>query len=183
MSQELRRCERLLDLEARLPALLQGKIQPASPAERLEYAGLCQLKKLYTAVVRFYAEAFTADPKLANNLLAGHRYQAACAAALAGSGQGQDASQLDSQERARLRRQALAWLQADIARWTKILDTGIPQARPTVQEKLLQWQHNPDLAGIRDAAWIVNLPDEELRACRKLWAEVEALLRRAGSQK
>jgi tetratricopeptide (TPR) repeat protein/tRNA A-37 threonylcarbamoyl transferase component Bud32 len=177
--QQLRQCERLLVLEAQLPTLLQGKNQPASPAERLEYAGLCQLKKLSAAAARFYTEAFAADPQLADNLAAGHRYLAACAAALAAGGQGQDAGQLTAQQRARLRQQALAWLRADLDRWTKILDSGNPQARATVQQKLQHWQHGPALAGIRDAAWIVNLPAEELRACRRLWADVAALLQKA----
>jgi Flp pilus assembly protein TadD len=179
MSQRLRHCERLLVLEARLPALLQGKAPAASPGERLEYAALCRLKRLLTAAVRFYAEAFTTDSKLAETLLAPHRYNAACAAALAAAGQGQDADQLTAQQRARLCQQALTWLRADLDCWTKILATGIPQARATVQQQLQQWQRDPDLAGIRDAAWLVNLPDNELHACRQLWADVAALLQRA----
>jgi hypothetical protein len=39
-----------------------------------------------------------------------HRYNAACAAALAACGQGKDSAKRDAQERARLRRQALDWL-------------------------------------------------------------------------
>jgi serine/threonine-protein kinase len=182
VSQQLAQYERLLALDARLPALLKGTAR-LTAAEHLEYAQLCGLKKLFAAATRFSATAFAADPKLADNLLAGHRYNAACNAALAGSGQGQDAAQLDASERARLRRQALTWLRADLARWAKILDSGIPQARVTVQEKLQHWQRVPDLAGIRDAAWIVNLPADELRACRQLWADVQALLQRTSDQK
>jgi serine/threonine-protein kinase len=183
VTQVLRQCERLLVLDARLPSLLQGKVQVASAAERLEYAVLCQLKKLFAAAARCYAEAFAAEPKLADNLLSGDRYQAACAAARAAAGQGRDAGQLTAPERARLRRQALAWLRADLVRWTKILDLGNPQGRSTVQQKLRHWQRDSDLAGIRDAAWLVNLPADELRACRRLWADVAALLKRAGGQK
>jgi hypothetical protein len=36
------------------------------------------------AAARWYSEAFAAQPKLADDLNAGHRYEAACAAALAG---------------------------------------------------------------------------------------------------
>jgi tetratricopeptide (TPR) repeat protein len=182
-SEELRQCERLLVLEARLPALLQGKGQATSPAERLEYADLCYLKKLTAAAARFYAAAFTADPKLADNPAAGHRYAAACSATRAAAGQGQNASQLTAQERARLRRQALAWLRADLDRWTKVLGAGTHQARAAVQQTLGPWQRDPALAGIRDAAWIVNLPADELRACRQLWADVDQMLKRAGDPK
>jgi tetratricopeptide (TPR) repeat protein/tRNA A-37 threonylcarbamoyl transferase component Bud32 len=182
-SQQLRQCERLLALEARLPTLLQGKAQPASPTECLEYAGLCHLKKFYPAAVRFYVEAFAADPKLVDRLAAGHRYNAACSAALAAASQGPDASQLDTRERARLRKQALDWLRADLALWSKLLETGQPPARAAAQQTLQHWQRDAALAGIRDAAWLVNLPADELRACRKLWADVDQLLKRAGEPK
>jgi tetratricopeptide (TPR) repeat protein len=183
VSQQLRQCERLLVLEARLPALLQGKAQVASPAERFEFATLCCYKKLYTAAVRFYAEAFAADPQLAEHPETWNRYNAACNAALAAAGQGQDAGQLTVPERARLRRQALHWLRADLALWSKQLQPATPQARALVREKMQHWQRDADLAGIRDAAWLVNLPDDDLRACRRLWADVAALFKRAGSPK
>jgi tetratricopeptide (TPR) repeat protein len=182
-SQILSLCERLLVLEAQVPALLQGKTQPASTAERLEYAGLCYYKKLYTAAVRLYAAAFTADPKLADNPAAGHRYNAACCAALAGAGQGNDAGQLDARERHHWRQQALDWLRQDLGLWGKLLEAGTTQARAAVQQRLRHWQRNPNLAGVRDAAWLVNLPDKELQACRQLWADVDALLKRAGEPK
>ena len=57
--------------------------------------------------------------KLGDALLAedvpGPRYEAATAAALAGSSQGEDAGPLDDKERARWRRQALSWLRQDLA--------------------------------------------------------------------
>jgi serine/threonine-protein kinase len=181
MPQLLRLCERLLILDARLPTLLKGKAQPASPAEGLEFAALCRLKKLSAAAARFSAEAFAADPKLADNLAAYNLHAAARAAALAAAGQGRDAGQLTVPERARLRQQALTWLRADLARWTKILDSGHPQARAAVQRELRYWQGEPDLAGIRDAAEVAWLPETERIACRQLWADVDALLKRAGS--
>jgi serine/threonine protein kinase/Tfp pilus assembly protein PilF len=178
-SQQLRQCERLLVLDARLPALLQGQAQPASATEHLEYADLCQRKRWYGAAAHFAAAAFAADPKLADNPATGQRYNAACWAARAVVGQGQD-KHLAAGERARCRQQAVTWLRDDLARWTQILDTGNPQARAAVQQQLRHWQRDRDLAGNRDAAWLVNLPADELRACRQLWADVDALLKRAG---
>jgi hypothetical protein len=53
--------------------------------------------------------------------------------------------------------------------------------RQTVQD----WQRSPDLAGIRDAALVVQLPAAERQACRRFWADVVALdgeaLRNRGS--
>jgi hypothetical protein len=100
------------------------------------------------------------------------------AASLAG-GQGKDADQLDDKERARLRRQALGWLRADLAAWTQVVDKAPPQARPAVRQALQHWQKDPDLAGLRDPDALAQLPEAERQACRKLWADVEALLRKA----
>jgi tetratricopeptide (TPR) repeat protein len=179
----VRQAERWVQLDAQLPKLLQGAARSASAAERLEYAGLCKSKKLYAAAARFYAGAFAVDPKLADKLLAAHRYNAACAAVLATASQGKNGDWLAAGERDRWRRQAVTWLRADLARWTKILEVDTPQARTTVHRKLRRWQRDPALAGIRDAAWLANLPADELRACRLLWADVDALLKRAGSPK
>ena len=88
---------------------------------------VCRLKRRHVAAARLYADAFTADPKLADDLKAGHRYNAACSAALAAAGQGTDADKLDDQEHRRLRQQALAWLRADLEQWAKRL--GSRQAR------------------------------------------------------
>jgi tetratricopeptide (TPR) repeat protein len=182
-AQWVKEAERWVQLDQQLPALLKGQAKAAGAAELLEYARLCILKKFYQASARFWADAFTADPKRAGDLGSWNRYNAACSAALAAAGQGQDAGQLTGPERARLRRQAVAWLRADLALWTRVLASGQAQARVAVQQQLQHWQRDTDLAGIRDAAWLVNLPADELRACRRLWAEVDALLKRASSPK
>jgi hypothetical protein len=49
-----------------------------------------------------------------------------------------------------------------------------------VRQTLQHWQHDPDLAGIRDAAGLTKLPEAEREACRRLWADVDALLKRTG---
>jgi tetratricopeptide (TPR) repeat protein len=54
-------CQRLLDLDARLSAILKGEDQPKDTAEQLALAVLCQrYKKRYAAAARFYADAFAA---------------------------------------------------------------------------------------------------------------------------
>jgi hypothetical protein len=62
----VRNAEALVQLERRLPDLLEDQDKPANNAERLVLAQLCQkrFKKLYTASCRFYAEAFARDAKL-----------------------------------------------------------------------------------------------------------------------
>ena len=84
-------------------AILRGEARPADATEQLGLGELCTLKKRYAAAARFYADAFTAEPKLADDLQRWNRYGAACAAALAAAGKGEDAAKLADQERVKLR--------------------------------------------------------------------------------
>jgi Flp pilus assembly protein TadD len=110
----LLRYQRFMALDARLPAVLRGAAKPANPAEQIEFARVCLVKKLGAAAAHFYDDAFIAEPKLGEDVPAGNRYYAACAAALAGCGCGRDADTLDDKERARWRRQAREWLRQDL---------------------------------------------------------------------
>jgi serine/threonine protein kinase/Flp pilus assembly protein TadD len=175
----VRQGERLVELDEQLPAFLAGKTRPAGPAERIELAGLCSLKRFHRAAARFYEEAFAAQPRLAEALGAGHRYNAACAAALAGCGRGQDADQLDGEQRARLRRQALDWLRDDLVAWCRLLDQGPDEARRNVGAKMRHWQTDTDFAGVRGPQALAQLPEAERQAWQKLWDDVADTLARS----
>jgi hypothetical protein len=86
--------------------------------------------------------------------------------------------QLDDSQRAHWRKQALAWLQADLALRAKQLEQPTPQAVSLVRLKLQRLQQDAALAGLRDKAALAKLSDEEQAACRKLWADVEILLKK-----
>ena len=169
----LARAERLAARD-KLPAFQNGSYTPARNAERLGLAGWCQIEKLNHTATRLYAAAFAADPKLADDLEAGHRYNAACYAALAAAGQGEDAAKLDDKDKARLRQQALDWLRADLALRTRQLESGQPADRDAARQVLQHWQKDSDLAGLRDPAALAKLSAEERAACQRLWAEVAA---------
>jgi serine/threonine-protein kinase len=177
-AQWVRQAEATVALEAKVPALLQGEFQPRDNQERLDLAHVCQLKKFHHTATGLYAAAFAADPKLADDLQAEHRYDPACYAALAAAGQGVDVGKLDDKEGTRLRQQALDWLRADLGLWNKQLASGPPGDRPTVQLKMRHWQKDSDLAGIRDPAALANMPPEEQKGFAQLWADVAALCRR-----
>jgi serine/threonine-protein kinase len=177
----LRDCQRLVELEPRLSGLLAGIDHPADLAERLEFAQLCTLKQRFAAAAELYAEAFAAQPRLAAELRAGHRYSAACSAVRAGCGQGVNADALTAGDRLRWRRQALTWLRDDLAGWTRLLQGGGPATAPALTQTLRDWQTDPDLAGLRDPAHLTRLSAEERAACQRLWADVAALLRLAQS--
>jgi serine/threonine-protein kinase len=176
-AQWIEQFQRLVDLERKLPMFLDGQQQPADAAERLTLAWMCQQYKRHAAAVRFYSAAFAEKPQLAADLRTGHRYNAACAAALAGTGQGKDAADLPEKERARRRKQALDWLRADLAAWAKVTD------RARVQQTLEHWQQDADLAGVRDQEALAKLPPAERQAWSQFWSEVAELLKKPGGQK
>jgi serine/threonine-protein kinase len=173
----LAQAQRMAAVQGKLAPLLKGKFQPSTNDERLALSELCTIKKRYRTSGGLYADAFAADPKLADNLTAGHRYNAACNAALAAAGQGEDAAKLDDKQRARLRRQALDWLRADLALRRKQAESGEPTDRVKVAQALQHWQRDADLIGIREAKELAKLPTDERQACEKLWADVAALLK------
>jgi serine/threonine-protein kinase len=153
---------------------LSGQRQPADAAERLDLAFICQRNKRNVAATRFYGEVFTEKPQLAGDLNTQHRYNAACAAALAGCGQGKDADKLDAKERARLRQQALDWLRADLRAYRQVIDKS-----PVIAQRMQHWLKDEDFSGVRGSAALAKLPEAERSAWQKLWVEVADTLTRA----
>jgi serine/threonine-protein kinase len=177
----LRRTQRWLELDGRLPALLAGKENPGSPQEQVQLAAFClTYKEHHRAAAGFYADAFAAEPGLAGDLRAQHRYNAACAAALAVAGKGEDASRLPDRVVLTLRRQALRWLRADLAAYAQFAGRDDPKLRQTIRQRLGHWQQDADLAPVRDVEALNKLPDHERDAWRRLWADVDDLRRKAG---
>ncbi len=173
---DLAKTERLVAVEPKLLAFQEGSYTPASNEEYLDLVEWCQIKKLHHTATRLYAALFAADPKRADDLGAAYRYYAACAAALAAAGQGKDAAQLDDPARARLRKQALDWLRADLVLRTRQCESGKPADRAAVQWALRIWQGESALSGVRDKDALAKLPAEERVACEALWADVARLL-------
>jgi hypothetical protein len=181
----LRQCERLIELDRLLPAVLTGQAEPANAAECGELASLCgRYKRLHVTATRLYAEAFAGDPRLAADVRQQqHRYNAACSAALAAAGRGDDARLLPDRVALSLRRQALRWLRADLEFYTKAAQSNDPRAKEAVRQRLLHWQQGADLAPVRDADALAELPDEERLAWRRLWDDVAALLKQVEERK
>ena len=164
-----------------MPGFLAGKITPASPDERIALAKLCGVKGQYRAAVHFFEEAFAAQPKLADDLDANQRYDAACAAALTGCGQGKDADKIEEKERARRRRQALDWLRADLEAWRRLLEKEPDKARSAarVAKTLQHWLVDSDFAGVRGPEALAKLPEVERRPWEQFWGDVGETLARA----
>ena len=75
----------MIALEARLPAVVEGCDRPADPEELAAFARLAFARHQHAASARLWAEAFAASPALAADLASLNRFQAARAAALAGT--------------------------------------------------------------------------------------------------
>ncbi len=169
----------LIALDTRLAAILRGGQRPGGNPERLRLAQRAYDKALHDAAAKLWADALDTDPKLAEDRQPETRYNAACAAALAGCGQGKDDPAPDDAAKARLREQARAWLKAELAAWDKVLATGPDQSRAVVAQTLQHWQEDADLAGLREPDALEKLPEAERKGWRQLWAEAAELLKRA----
>ena len=175
---QLRRCERLIALQDRLPAVLQGKDKPVDVSETVEFAELCGILGRTVSVARLFADALAASPQMAGELRSDLRYRTACATALAGCGRG-DAANLSQAERARWREQARDLLRAEVTLWAGVLDHGAAPDRIEVWDQLTHLWTDPDLAGLLDQESLEELPPSERQEHRALWGEIDALIRRA----
>jgi serine/threonine protein kinase/tetratricopeptide (TPR) repeat protein len=174
-----RLCERLGEAERKLPVILSGQEPAGDALLRARCAEVCQMRHLYAASARLYREAMTAKPDLVASPVNSVRYNAACAAALAGCGKGEDVAKLTDAERAALRKHALEWLGADLGLWQKQLDGGADQGRLRVQKTMQHWLGDADFNGVRGPDALGKLPAAEREGWQQLWADVAATLARA----
>jgi hypothetical protein len=183
VARRVKLCEEQLALHQKLPRILDGTLQAKDAAEQLGLAQLClRYTKQYRAAAGFFAAAFDKNPQLGNPLQYKHCYDGACAAARAASGTGADAAQLDDQQRAALRRQALAWLNANLAVWKTEMDRGNVAAILQAQDRVLPlWQEDTALAALRDEPDLARLSKEEQQGCRQFWSAVQQALVQARS--
>jgi hypothetical protein len=192
-------------LDQRLAAVIRGEAPKDNP-ERLQLAGRAYEKRLFAASTQFYGDALEADPKLVGDRQAQHRYNAACAAALAAGKKtartlpspikgeekkkssspvvGEDtgggaAAPVSDAEQSRLRDKARTWLEAELATWAKLLESASADQRPAVAGALRHWQQDLDLAGVREEAALAELPATEREQWKALWGQVAALLDKA----
>jgi tetratricopeptide (TPR) repeat protein len=162
-----------------LSETLNGEYHPKENQERLELAGPCEIALAYLVAARLYSDAFASDPKLADDLAAEHRCHAARDAAMVAAGKGKEAGLLSVEERARWDKRAREWLRADLVLCGKLLESGRPEDRKLVGHHLRQWQTDRQWISVRDDDGLKSLPKQQQEAWRSLWAEVDALSRRA----
>jgi len=172
---EFRRTLRQAALGDRLEGVLRGSDNPANAMEALDFAVLCRYQWRLADAVRLYKKAFAIDPKCADDLKAGHRFSAACCAALAACGTGKESPGESDEERSVLHRRALNWLRADLsiyARWWG----NTPAQKAEVVRTLSRWLTDDDLVAVRDPAGLAKLPEADRKRWQLFWAEVDATL-------
>jgi tetratricopeptide (TPR) repeat protein len=120
-----------------------------------------------------FEQAVRIDPKSAGAHLnlGSALYAAASDAVRAAASQGPGKERLGEPERAAKRRQALAWLRADLGLATQLLGDGELSA-----QSVAAWQTDPALASVRDRAALTKLPDVEREPWQRFWADVAAVV-------
>jgi hypothetical protein len=167
-------------LDSRLAAVIQGEQKPSNEADRLQLALRAYEKALHKTASTLWGDALEANPKLGDDRRTQHRYNAACAAALAASGQGKDDPKPDDTAKAKLRAQALDWLKAELEAWDRVAKKAGAGDKELVVNTLAHWKQDSDLASLRDPKSLEALPEAERLEWQVLWVQVEELLARVG---
>ena len=81
---------------------------------------------------------------------------------------------MKAEQSAQLRREALAWLKADLASWTQRVADGTNADRKAAAKKLRLWHQDTDLTWVRDGE-LAELPAAERLAWQQLWRDAAAL--------
>ncbi len=160
-----------------LTQLLAGPQQPRDQDERMALIAICQSMQRTAQAATFYADAFKKAPALSQRW----GYVAACCAARAGCGDGEDAAQLSEGERAASREQARIWLRDDLIAKKGLLAGAPTSERAALPGTLETWFKDPALACVRDEGKLRKLPSAEREAWIRLWRDAEALRAEARS--
>jgi tetratricopeptide (TPR) repeat protein len=159
----LNRARRLEELNARLPRVLEGAEEPATGLELGEYASLCgENLERYSEALTFLERAVARDRDLFNKVPF-YRIVGAHAAIHAASGEGVHPP--STQDHPALRKQALAWLRADV-------EHRLATAPNTVVQHLRDSQFAP----VRDRAALAALPEDERQQWQGFWNEVQRIV-------
>ena len=168
----------MLLLDARLTKVMKGEQAIEDDPERLRLAQRASDTAFHATAARLWAEALAADPKSGDDRKAQYRFHAACAAVMAGSGQGKDNPKPDDASKSTLRVQALRWLKAELSAWRRVDMTVGPGNKELVAKTLEHWKTDADLAGVREEKALAALPEAERAEWQSLWDDVAALIQK-----
>ena len=174
----VRDCERMIELNEELPAILRGEGNSGDFTDLVLLARLCRAKQLYAAEARSWKSAVEEDlAKLGGNL-----WNVALAAARAGCGQGKDTDAVDDAERSAWRRKALEWLWKYLERVKSFYSPGDPDSVRTFKLNLENMKSDGDLEALRGERYLALLPERDRKDFKAFWAELDRLLEKARKQ-
>jgi Flp pilus assembly protein TadD len=168
----------------RVKDVLDDKTRLHGADDHLAFARLCMLwKHYYIDAVRYYGDAFGIRPALADDVRQGHRFDAACAAALAGSGQGEHVSSFTELDRRRMRDRARQWLEEDLAGWAKFVGSDKPADLAQARATMLHWRLERCLSTVRNRDALEKLPDPERVQWQQFWDKVDGFVNQLRQKK
>lgn len=171
--------KRRLALDEKITAFQNDAQSPANSAESLELAMFALRRKHQPRIATQLYRTALSDPSISPELRFQHEYLAACAALLCAAGKVEKgADSPDVEEAAKLRKQALEWLTANLPSLQRQIETAEPKSRAAAIRHLRHWYADGDLAIVHSTA-IEQLPEAERKGWRKLWADVAKVLKSA----
>jgi hypothetical protein len=179
----LEQTDRWRALLPRLAAVADRPAGPKRPFEILEFLELARLcrepfQKRYLLATRLYAGVFAGTFASSRFAAREYGYDAARCAALAAAGKDAELTAVGVEEWGYLAGLALRWLRADLT--LRAAQARDPKQAAEVQELLDRWKWDPDLAAVRDPAWLAAMPAPDRAEWEALWADVDAVLATAG---
>lgn len=175
----IRRCERAIALQGEDLTVVDDEASRDAD-DLVALAELSYEHRRYAASARYWARALAMEPRLGESplrhcrydLVLHDRFAAACAAAMAGSGLGEDAGGLDARQQTELRQQAFHWLLEELPAEARVLEVEPVLAVSPAREKAIYWQAAPELSTVRDAEGLSRLPEAERARWQSLWEDV-----------
>ncbi|MEZ5966399.1 MAG: tetratricopeptide repeat protein [Planctomycetota bacterium] len=152
----------------RWDAVVRGDAAATNAAEWVDAARHAAMTGRTVAAARAFTAAVSAHPELAAGT---PLVEAARATLRAATATGGDAFDLADTERAHLRGQALAWLQARLA-ILRGQRASAGEGAKAAADELSSWLREADFAATREVAAQADWPSEEARAWQAFWQRV-----------
>jgi serine/threonine-protein kinase len=176
MRRRLEMSQCLASIQDKIPALLAGRDELSDAAKlRVLAEWLDLFKRQPVASVRIFDIAFSKEATLKPGPKSPDRFQAACAAALAGCGAGNDTAGLDIKTRKQMRAKSLRWLRADLDYWYNHFMNGKMAERLAAAQAMHAWKDEKNLEAVREPAQLAQFPEAERLEWQELWSAVDAL--------
>jgi tetratricopeptide (TPR) repeat protein/tRNA A-37 threonylcarbamoyl transferase component Bud32 len=180
LAEGLKRAERLEELDSKLPAVLDRTVQVGGPKELMEFARFARHRReRFAAAAQLFVDYLQRHPDWASYVpdeppFLGDQppYYAAASALMAARGDG-DGAELTDEQRANLRKQALAWMREHLAFCeNRVRNKGFISQ---VHYHLAFAGKDGSFAGVRDEKQFANLPVPERSEWSQFWTDLARL--------